>query len=292
MRSDQIKAFVAVADCGSITSAARDIGIKRSTLSASLSVLEDELNVQLFQRSGNSIELTPIARAILPDCRRLLHNAELINQRCAQHMQGTETELRIARDDALPEAFWRSTMNRLKAEFPLTAVSVYLLPPQELAQFVQKQSVDLAFGLEYANAEQTLGETLAPVQMHLVAASNHPLSSMPNIEKSDLASYTQVTLTHMANDRIITDALYSTNYLGLTLFEVMRDAVKSGSGWAWLPEPLILSELQKGELSQLRYQEATLGFVYQSFQLGLPGPAATFLRNQVIHFLQHKANNP
>lgn len=289
MRSDQIRAFIGVADFGSITSAAKATGLKRSTLSASISALEDELNVQLFQRSGNQVALTPIANAILLDCRRLQHNAELITQRCAQHMQGTETELRVARDDALPEAFWREAMNQLKAEFPLTAVSVYLLPPQELPLFVSRQSVDLAFGLHYPSVAYEMTDTMAPIQMHLVAAPSHPLSSMSNIEESDLASYTQVTLTHLADGKVITDALYSTNYLGLTLFEVIRDAVKSGSGWALLPEPLILNELQSGELKQLRYKQATIGRSYQCIQHGPAGPVATFLRNQVIQYLHSKS---
>lgn len=119
-------------------------------------------------------------------------------------------------------------MHDLKQRYPLTAISVYLLPPQEHAQFVLRQTVDIAFGLYTAEGASVNASNLAPVSMSLVAAPGHPLSRLPNVTKDDLAQYTQVCLTFDQGDKLVSEALFSTNYLGLTMFEVIRDAVING----------------------------------------------------------------
>jgi aminoethylphosphonate catabolism LysR family transcriptional regulator len=54
----QLRAFHAVATEGSFTKAARAIGVSQSTLSIEVKALEQRYGVQLFRRSGRTIELT------------------------------------------------------------------------------------------------------------------------------------------------------------------------------------------------------------------------------------------
>ena len=55
MEIRQIKYFVAVIDCGSLSSAARQVHVAQSALSKQMSALEDDLGVQLFHRSHNGV---------------------------------------------------------------------------------------------------------------------------------------------------------------------------------------------------------------------------------------------
>ncbi len=57
MEINQLKYFKSVADSGKITSAAKELFISAAAISASLAALEKELNVELFQRTGNSLKL-------------------------------------------------------------------------------------------------------------------------------------------------------------------------------------------------------------------------------------------
>lgn len=179
MRAEQVQAFVEVTEHGSFAAAARQSGIKRSTLSAAVHALEDSLGVALFERSGNSLTLTAVGESVLPDCYRLLTSASRIKKHCHQHLQGVENQLCIARDDALPERFWRQVMHDLKQQFPLTAISVYLVPPQEHSQFILRQTVDIAFGLYTAEGVVTSAANLAPVGMRLVASLSIRLVGYP-----------------------------------------------------------------------------------------------------------------
>jgi len=57
MEINQLKYFKAVADSGKITSAAKELFISPAAISSSISALEQELNVELFHRTGNRLTL-------------------------------------------------------------------------------------------------------------------------------------------------------------------------------------------------------------------------------------------
>ena len=64
--------MTALADQGSLQSAARELGISQPALSTWLANLEQELNVQLVIRSRNGIILTPAGRLYLEGSRKMI----------------------------------------------------------------------------------------------------------------------------------------------------------------------------------------------------------------------------
>ncbi|MCG5549569.1 LysR family transcriptional regulator [Halorhodospira halochloris] len=259
MRIEQIESVLAVVESGSVAAAARRLGQSRTTVSTAISALEDELGVTLFERSGNRLELSPVGGAILTDSQRLQQVADQIRSRCLHHLSGAESRLRIARDDALPESLWRELLRRLKERYPQTSVSVYVAPPQELPALVERQSVDVAYGLippSLSFGYHHLRE-IADVRMHTVAAAEHPLARMPRVTQDDLVLHTEVTLAYMGTSTLVAESPETANYLAFTQFEIMRDVVMEGSGWADLPLPLIAEPLNRGELLVIRHPEAT-----------------------------------
>ncbi|WP_447893931.1 LysR family transcriptional regulator [Vreelandella sp. GE22] len=289
MRIEQIQAFIEVTEQRSFAGAARHTGMKRSTLSAMVSALEDHLGVVLFERSGNSLTLSPMGESILPDCYRLMTSAGRINKYCQQQRLGVESQLCIARDDALPETFWQNVMHDIKARYPLTAISVYLAPPQAHHALIARQTVDIAFGLYAAPSVVLNAQSLAPVDMRLVAAPHHPLSRLPSVRRDDLAQYTQICLSHVQDDKLVSEALFSANYLSLTMFELIRDAVIQGTGWALLPSLLVSEALSAGTLNRLPHELALESYHYRTLEGEHQGPVATVLLNKVAQFLAIEA---
>lgn len=70
MKTSQIQIFLAIVRFGTVAAAARELGRSRTTVSTALAALEDELGAQLFELSGNQLQLTALGHSIVTDCRR------------------------------------------------------------------------------------------------------------------------------------------------------------------------------------------------------------------------------
>lgn len=78
MDLEQLRHFIAAAEAGSFSAAARNLYISHSTVCRSVSALEEELGVRLFERSSRDFRLTEAGEALLPQAHGLLDAAEEI----------------------------------------------------------------------------------------------------------------------------------------------------------------------------------------------------------------------
>ena len=72
MSLDQLASFVAVADHGSVSAAARALHLSQPPVSRQLLALEDELARHLFERTPRGMRLTDDGVAFLPRARAIL----------------------------------------------------------------------------------------------------------------------------------------------------------------------------------------------------------------------------
>ncbi|GGN23587.1 hypothetical protein GCM10011609_76450 [Lentzea pudingi] len=80
MELRHLRYFVAVADTGNLTQAAERCFVAQSALSAQIARLEAEFGSELFVRSRRGMRLTTAGEALLPRARRLLTEADRVEQ--------------------------------------------------------------------------------------------------------------------------------------------------------------------------------------------------------------------
>lgn len=74
-----MRAFEALARLGSLTDAADYLSLTRSAISHQLRLLESQLNIQLYERRGRGVILTPAGQLYAGEVREALHNLERIH---------------------------------------------------------------------------------------------------------------------------------------------------------------------------------------------------------------------
>ncbi|MEC5208555.1 MULTISPECIES: LysR family transcriptional regulator [Vogesella] len=98
---DALMVLDAIDRRGSFAAAAEELYRVPSAITYSVQKLEQDLNVQLFDRSGHKARLTSTGELLLKEGRSLLDSAAMIESRVKTHATGWEGELRIAMSDLL-----------------------------------------------------------------------------------------------------------------------------------------------------------------------------------------------
>ena len=95
MNTNQLRYFVAAAECRSFTKAADQFYITQTAITQQIHALEDSLGVPLFDRTSRPITLTPAGSAFLNDARSILDRIDQAVNRIQEVSTGMVGTLRI-----------------------------------------------------------------------------------------------------------------------------------------------------------------------------------------------------
>ena len=127
-----LRAFVTLVDQGSLTRAARAMGIAQSTVSEALAALERALGTPAVsrRRGGHGITLTPAGDALLPYARRILGNVADAHAAVAQTTHDALASVEIIANESVSSYLLPPALAVLRARWPKTrfAVSVATCP--------------------------------------------------------------------------------------------------------------------------------------------------------------------
>jgi DNA-binding transcriptional LysR family regulator len=91
----QLRHLLALAETGSFSRAAERVHVTQSALSRSIQSLEEELGAALVDRVGRRAELTPVGREALDQARRLVLDAQDLQERARAVARGRLGTLRV-----------------------------------------------------------------------------------------------------------------------------------------------------------------------------------------------------
>ncbi|RQS22626.1 LysR family transcriptional regulator [Burkholderia sp. Bp8998] len=97
---DELQAFAAVVDTGSITAAAQQLDLTVSAASRTLARLEEKLKTTLLRRTTRRLELTEEGRAFLQDARAIIESVENAEEQMLARREMPSGRLRV--DAATP----------------------------------------------------------------------------------------------------------------------------------------------------------------------------------------------
>ena len=81
MELEQLRVFLAAAETGGFSPAARSLYVSHSTVSRTVAALERELGTALFTRSNRTQTLTEAGRVLEGEARRLLAQADAVREK-------------------------------------------------------------------------------------------------------------------------------------------------------------------------------------------------------------------
>ncbi len=116
MNMHNIQTFLAVADSGSFTAAARRLGKTQSAISQGVRQLEDELGVVLINRTGRQITLTPAGDLLRGKAKQLVEDMKAMTSMVREHSLTKMAHLRIGMVDSFTTVLGTALIQRMLSE--------------------------------------------------------------------------------------------------------------------------------------------------------------------------------
>ena len=181
MELRHLRYFVAVAESGSITKAAQQLGIQQPPLGQQIRDLEAELKVQLFDRAPKRIDLSPAGKVFLEDARRILGEAAEAMARVRRFDRGEQGVLSVGfTSSASLHPIAPQILRAFGAAYPLAKIDVEERETYELILGLTSRRLDVAF-MRFAPSDlpELASMPLLDEDMVVAIPSNHELAREP-----------------------------------------------------------------------------------------------------------------
>ncbi len=246
--------FVRIAERGSISRAARDLGLSQASVSRQLKDLEDRFGAVLIRRTTHSLALTPAGQGLLRDARDLVSAWAALEERHGSSDGSVKGPLKIVAPVALGQHHLADIACGFQRAHP--AVAITWLLQDEPIRFAEI-GCDCWIKVGAVPDDMLIVRDLGRVERLLVAAPD-PFGPRRAFTPEEVARLPCVALDPFeggrigltARDRATTtltpDVSFSTN----SIFAQHRAAL-NGVGFAVLPRWFVEADLQAGRLIDL-----------------------------------------
>lgn len=231
-----------------------------STISYSISKLEQDLGVQIFERQGPKVMLTTAGKELLKEGRHLLKAAEDLEHRVRRVASGWETELVIGMDSIFSPA---ALMDEIKAFYEVSNLTRLRFSEETLSgswEALLDRRVDLLIGAVGAGPSGGgyHAEVIGNTEFVFAVAPQHPLASIDKpLGKAELYQHKAIAVSDSVRKMAPrTVGLFSgQDTLTLPNMRAKYEFQLNGIGFGFLPEPLARDAIQKGLLVEKQMQE-------------------------------------
>lgn len=260
MELRQLVTFRTVASTLNFSRAAEALNYVPSNVTMQIKALEDELGVRLFDRLGKQLVLTHAGKRFLTQIQSVLE--KLDEARSAVHdnevLSGTLT---ISANEVICVYRLPAVFQRFRAQHPGVRLIFRSVPNLELKQSLFEGSADVVFMLDEPIRSNGLAvEPLLEETFRLFAAPDHPLAQRTVLQLDDF--HGEVFLTNekgcpyrtMFDRSFEKEGMDSITYLEFQSAEAIKQCAISGIGIAFLPEIVVKTEVERGDLVALPWQ--------------------------------------
>lgn len=163
-----LRAFVAVAETGGMTSAGRLLNLTQAAVSQQIRRLEEQFQERLFEREHKELALTPAGERLLPHAERIVAmNDELWGMMTSPEFEG---QVRIGVPQDIVKSMMPAILRRFHDTWPRVHVALVQGTSPFLLNALDKGEIDLTLTTEETG--KTDGEVLLPDSLVWVGARN------------------------------------------------------------------------------------------------------------------------
>jgi len=178
-----------------VSATAESLFTSQPGVSKQIRLLEDELGVQIFQRSGKHLtEITPAGQAIIQVAGLILGEVENIKRIAAEHRDDSRGSLSIATTHTQARYVLPATIEKFIKAYPEVSLHMHQGTPMQISELAANRNVDFAIATEALELFDDL--IMLPCyrwNRSIIVPAGHPLTKAGKLTLEAISEFPIVT---------------------------------------------------------------------------------------------------
>ncbi|MEG0215461.1 MAG: LysR family transcriptional regulator [Hungatella sp.] len=272
----QYKIFYEVAKAGNISKAAKELYISQPAISKSISKLEDNLGITLFNRSSRGVQMTVEGRMLFEHTSAAfdtLSQGELELKRIKNFNMG---HIRIGVSNTLCRFIMLPYLKGFIEQYPHIKISIESQSTTHTMSMLEQQRIDIGLVAEPKSKKDLVFLPVMKIEDIFVAAPSYLDNlKLRDGEDADLFQVGNIMLLdrnnltrHYIDEYMSSNHMEANNLLEVTTMDLLIEFAKIGLGVGCVIKEFVKDDLENGRLVQLKLgtpiHKRTVGFAYHS----------------------------
>jgi LysR family cys regulon transcriptional activator len=211
MKLQQLRYIVEVLNNNlNVSATAEALFTSQPGISKQVRMLEDELGIQIFGRSGKHLtHVTPAGQEVITIAQQILSKVEGIKAVAREHTQPDEGKLRIATTHTQARYALPDVIQGFIKKYSKVSLHMSQGTPAQISDAAAKGDADFAIATESLHLYNDL--VMLPCyhwNRSIIVCKDHPLARKPNVTIEDIAKYSLVTYVFGFTGRSDLDAAF------------------------------------------------------------------------------------
>lgn len=178
-----------------VSAAAEELYTSQPGVSHQIRLLEEELDIKIFERSGKKLTgISPAGYAVLEHVNALLNNVKSIKQAAREYSNANRGSLSIATTHTQAQFILPPVLTKFSSKYPRIDIQVHQGNPKEMCKLAANNSVDFVIASETINEfDELITIPAYRWNRYIVVPKDHELTKKKEITLNDLASFPILT---------------------------------------------------------------------------------------------------
>ena len=268
MDTQQLLAFMTVAETESFSLAAEKLHLTQPAVSKRIAVLEQQLGTKLFDRISKRVTLTEAGKVLLPRAKKLARDMD-DTRISLRNLTGEITgRLPIASSHHIGLHRLPPILKVFSNLYPQVSIDIAFLDSEQAYRQISHGDIELAVvTLALEPVDRIHAKTLWTDNLLFMTAPDHPLARHENPQLSDLLDYPGILPGANTFTRQLVEQLFQSKQLTLNVsmstnyLETIKMIVSIGMAWSVLPESMLDGDLRVLPVSNVQLNRK-LGYIY------------------------------
>ncbi|NLK68193.1 MAG: LysR family transcriptional regulator [Clostridiaceae bacterium] len=256
-----LRIFIAVADCGKMNAAAKQLYISQPTVSQAIKELEEHYNMLLFERLGKKLHITENGKELLYYARSIVKQFDDMEEKIFE--SSYVKKIRIGATLTVGNCILGNVIKRFEELNPKTEVYSYINNTKNIEEKLLQSELDIGIVEGKITNQNLIAVPLVNDHLVLVCSAKHPLAQKKNISLSELENERFAMREEGSGTRALFESYMHEHGVPIKVvvegssIDVIKKAIIENQCLSVISIRLVEEEIKKGEIHVIPYPESS-----------------------------------